>query len=150
MTADMLRVINEPPPPGSAQTSGGRNFLKAWDNAYVRSGDTALQADVITYDSLNDLVFANGLEGRPVQVVKQGAPGQTVSPGRAAAVRFNPKSKSVDLIGPEGFQFIEDRTGTRPGVINPSQIKPKDDKDRPSRPRRGYTNPVERQGFKGR
>ncbi|AMV35971.1 hypothetical protein VT85_00905 [Planctomyces sp. SH-PL62] len=149
LTSEMLRVINEPPPAGSAKTSNGRNFLKAWDNAYVRAQDTALQADVITYDSLNDLVFANGLDGRPVQVVRQGAPGQSASPGRAAAVRFNPKLGSVDVIAPENWQIVDDRTGTRPGIVKPSNGNKIADK--PRKPRtRIYTNPAERKGFTGR
>ncbi|WP_165247239.1 hypothetical protein [Paludisphaera soli] len=149
LTSEMLRVINEPPPPGAARTSGGRNFLKAWDNAYVRARDTALQADVITYDSLNDLVYANGLEGRPVQVVQQAGVGQSASPGRASSVQFNPKEGSVQVTDPRSFQLIDTRTGTRPGVIKPSQMIPKEAPKR-TKPFRPPTNPAERKGFTGR
>ena len=59
LTSETLRVITEPPPTGSGKDASSRNFLKAWDNATVYTKNTTLQADVITYDSLNDLVYAN-------------------------------------------------------------------------------------------
>ena len=34
-------------------------------------GDTAIQADTITYDSSKDLIYANGQEGRLVQIVQR-------------------------------------------------------------------------------
>ncbi|MDG3007395.1 hypothetical protein [Paludisphaera mucosa] len=150
MTSEMLRVINEPPPPGAAKTANGRNFLKAWDNAYVKARDTALQADVITYDSLNDLVFANGLNGQPVQIVRQNAPGQTMSPGRAQAVRFNPKSGAADLVGPEVWALVDNETGVRPGIVKPYDPNPKAGPKPKKPPVRMQTNPAERKGFTGR
>jgi hypothetical protein len=148
LTSDMLRVINEPPPVGSEKTANGRNFLKAWDNAYVNARDTALQADVITYDSLNDLVVASGLEGRPVRVVQQSAAGQTTSPMRAEVIKFNPKSGSLDVGGPETMRFYDVKTSARPNIqkpYNPDAKKPK----KPTPPKRMQVNPIERRGFSG-
>lgn len=152
MTSEMLRVVTEPPPPGSDQNAIGRYFLKAWDNAYVTARDTTLQADVITYDSLNDLIYANGLEGRPVQIVQQAGIGQPGSPLRVAAVRMNPKTGAADVIDPQALQLVDAKTGVRPKAIEPPDPNAKDGGGEPERkrPKRPPTNPVERQGFKGR
>ena len=65
----MMRVVTEPPPPGAPENSPSRNFLKAWDEANARTKDTTIAADVITYDSQNDLIYAKGEGGRLVQIV---------------------------------------------------------------------------------
>ena len=101
------------------QNTPARNFLKAWENAYAKTSDTMIQADIITYDSLNDLIYANGQEGRQVQVVQQVGPGQPGSPMRAEAVRVNPKTGAADVIGPQVIQMLDKRTGTRPTPVAP-------------------------------
>lgn len=152
MTSEMLRVVTEPPPPGADQSAIGRYFLKAWDNAYVTARDTTLQADVITYDSLNDLIYANGLDGRPVQIVQQVGVGQPGSPLRVAAVRLNPRTGAADVIDPQALQLVDAKTGVRPQAVpapDPNaQAAPSP--PRRSRPIRPPTNPAERRGFTGR
>jgi len=152
LTSEMLRVVTEPPPPGEARSSGGRYFLKASDNAYVTARDTTLQADVITYDSLNDLIYANGLDGRPVQIVQQAAVGQPGSPLRVAAVRLNPRTGAADVIDPQALQLIDAQTGVRPRAVPAPKANANDKAAAKTRrpPRRPPTNPAERRGFTGR
>ncbi|WP_165071180.1 hypothetical protein [Paludisphaera rhizosphaerae] len=148
LTSDALRVINEPPPVGAEKTANGRNFMKAWDNAYVNARDTALQADVITYDSLNDLVVANGLEGRPVRIVQQAAVGQSGAPLRAEVIKLNPKSGALGLGGPETVRLLDLKTGTRPPNMLPFDPDAKAPK-KPKPPKRMQVNQMERKGFTG-
>ena len=150
MTSEMLRVVTEPPPAGEARNSGGRYFLKAWDNAYVTARDTTLQADVITYDSLNDLIYANGLDGRPVQIVQQAALGQPGSPLRVSAVRMNPRTGAADVIDPQALQLIDAHTGSRPKAVPPPNPNAPPPAPRPNRPKRPPVNPAEIRGFTGR
>ena len=108
-----------------------RNFLKAWDNAFARTNDTTISADVITYDSKSDLMYANGQEGRMVHVVKQNSVGQPISPTIAEAVRVNPKTGEANAIGPRDLQWVDNRTGARPTAVAPPIPTPRS----PRRPR---------------
>ena len=148
LTSQMMRVVTEPPPPGSPENAPSRNFLKAWDEANARTKDTTIVADVITYDSQNDLIYANGQEGRPVQVVQQTAPGQPGSVTRSEAVRVNPKTGAADVTAPSVIQMLEAKTGTRP-IPYP---EPDPNTKPPKTPKPSYKTPrsnVERRGFTG-
>jgi hypothetical protein len=148
LTARTIRVVTEPPPPGSPANATGRNFLKAWENAHARTNDVSVQADVITYDSHNDLIYAHGEEGRKVQVVQQGGTGQQTSHTPAEAFRINPKTHAVDAIDPQTVQLIDTRTGTRA-----AHVAPPDRNAKPVKPPKRLYNPppnsIERRGFKG-
>jgi hypothetical protein len=149
LTSQTMRVVSEPPPPGSAENAPARNFLKAWENAYARTDDTAIQADIITYDSFKDLIYANGLEGRFVQIVQQKGVGQPGSPTRAQSLRVNPKTGAVNLSDPRELQLVEAKTGTRPKP----QVPVDPDAKPPKTPKNQYHPPlnnVERRGFTGR
>ena len=149
LTSQIMRVISEPPPPGSPSNTPARNFLKAWDNAYATTDDSMIQADIITYDSHNDLIYANGVDGRLVQVVQQVGPGQTGSPMRADAVRVNPKTGAADVIGPNVIQMLDRKTGIRPNPVAPPDPNAKPPK--PKKPTfRTAPNNGERKGFTGR
>jgi len=149
LTSQIMRVVSEPPPPGSPSSTPARNFLKAWDNAYATTNDSMIQADIITYDSHNDLIYANGVDGRPVQVVQQVGPGQPGSPMRADAVRVNPKTGAADVIGPNVLQMLDKKTGTRP-----TPVPPPDPNAKPPKPKKNLfrtaPNNGERKGFTGR
>ena len=136
-----------PPPPGSS--AGGRSFLKAWDNAYATTNEFMIQADIITYDSHNDLIYANGVDGRPVQVVQQVGPGQPGSSMPADAVRVNPKTGAADVIGPHDMQMLDKKTGTRPTPVAPPDPNAKPPKPKKN-PFRTPPNNGERKGFTGR
>ncbi|MEA2632406.1 MAG: hypothetical protein QOE66_2625, partial [Chloroflexota bacterium] len=69
LTAQTVRVVSEPPPPGGKDPA--RNFLKAWENANAATYDTTIQADKITFDSLKELFYAYGEDGRDVLIVQQ-------------------------------------------------------------------------------
>jgi hypothetical protein len=149
LTSQTMRVVSEPPPPGSPENAPARNFLKAWENAYATTSDTMIQADVITYDSLNDLIYANGQEGRLVEVIQQVGPGQPGSPMRAEAVRVNPKTGAASSIGPNALQMLDKKTGTRPSFVPPPDPNAKPPKP-PKNPYKVAPNNGERRGFTGK
>jgi hypothetical protein len=149
LTSQTMRVVTEPPPPGAAANAPARNFLKAWENAYAKTSDSMIQADIITYDSLKDLIYANALEGRQVQVVQQAGNGQPGSPMRAEAVWVNPKTGAADVADPRVIQMLDKRTGSRPRPVpapDPNYKPPKPVKP----PYKPPLNNVERKGFTGR
>jgi lipopolysaccharide export system protein LptA len=149
LTSQTMRVVTEPPPPGSPAEAPSRNYLKAWENAYARTDDTAIQADIITYDSSKDLIYANGQEGRLVQIVQQKGVGQPGSPTRAQSVRVNPRTGAVDVSDPRELQLVEAKTGTRPKPQAPPDPNAKPPKPvKP--PYRPPLNNIERKGFTGR
>jgi hypothetical protein len=149
ITSNMLRVINEPPPPGAGRTANGRTFLKAWDDVNIRSRDTALQADIVTYDSFNDLALAKGTNGRAVQILQQRGVGQTGSPGTADVVQLNPKTGALEVKNPGVWRLIDEKTGSRPTLVNPTPPGSRTAPKKPAKPFRPPTNPVERRGFSG-
>jgi hypothetical protein len=149
LSSDILRVINEPPPSGAAKTENGRTFLKAWDNVNIRAKQTALQADIVTYDSLNDLALAKGTEGRAVQILQQRGIGQPGSPGTADIVQLNPKTEALEVKGPGVWRLIDERTGIRPSNVNPTPAGSGGPARKPPKPFKPPTNPVERRGFSG-
>ena len=114
LTGQTLRVIQEPPPVGSPKTAPARQYLKAWEKAYAWSNDKVIQADVITYDSYKDLVYAYGEEGHNVIFAEQHAAGQPTSPGSAKAVQLNPKTGGIHLIDSNTIGMIDKNTGYRP------------------------------------
>jgi len=149
LTSETLRVVTEQLASASGQQPSARHFLKAWENAYAKTRDVVIQADVITYDSGNDLIYANGEEGRPVIVVRQVGLGQPGSPLRADAVRVNPRTGSADVIGPQALQILDARTGARPRPVAPPDPNAKP-KPPPNRLYRTPPNHKERRSFTGR
>lgn len=149
ITSNMLQVINEPPPSGAGRTANGRTFLKAWDDVNIRSNDTALQADKVTYDSFNDLALAKGTNGRAVQILQQKGLGQTGSPGTADVVQLNPKTGALEIKNPGVWRLIDEQTGTRPNLEDPTPANSRTAPKKPTKPFRPPTNPVERRGFSG-
>ena len=144
LTADILRVVSEPPADGGDGPS--RNFLKAWEDVNVLAEDKTIQADILTYDSLNELFYAYGEEGREVTIAQQAGPGQPASviPGRA--VRYNRKTGESQLFEPRSVSFLDNKTGTRPTLVGPPGPAPK-----PAKPARTpYRAPArERPGAQG-
>ena len=114
LTGQTVRFITEPPPVGSPASAPGRDFGKAWENAYFTSGENVLSTDVITYESEKDLVYAYGEGGRGVSYAQQHASGQPATHGTARAVRYHPKSGSMDLVENSSIQLIDKNTGVRP------------------------------------
>ena len=104
---------------------------------------------MITYDSKNDLVYANGQEGRLVQVVRQTGVGQPGSPTVAEAVRVNPKTGEADVIGPRDLQWVDTRTGTRPKAVPPPDPNAKPPKNPGGRNYKQQKSDIERRGFTG-
>jgi hypothetical protein len=148
LTGQVLRVISEPPPPGSPKLTPNRSYMKAWERAYASSNDKTLQADIITYDSYKDLIYAYGENGRNVIFAEQYAPGQPTSPGSSKAVELNPKTGQIHLVNSDTLRMLDKNTGARPGKeggIDPITKKPK----KPKRPFKLPAQTQERKGFSG-
>lgn len=145
LTSNTLRVISEPTLDPASPT---RNFLKARENAQARTNTETIQGDVITYDSLKQLFYAYSDEGRDVVVVHTPGPGQIPSNTNARAVQVNRRTGESQLIDPEKFQLVDDKTGSRPGLVKEGAIKPYKPQRAPLRlPGRSVT---ERRGMNGR
>ena len=148
LTSQTLSVRTEPPPPGAPRSAPARDYVKAWENAYVDSSDKSLQADVITYDSEKDLVYAFGEGRRGVTYADQIASGQPYTQGLAKAVRFNPKTGAARFVENASVQLIDKNSGARPGAG--TLVDPDFKKKKP--PKKGFriqSNNVERRGFTG-
>src|SRR5262249_50659509 len=149
LTSQTLRVRNEPPPVGAPPSTPARDYVKAWEKAYVWSSDKSLQSDVITYDSEKDLIYAFGEQGRLVSYAQQHAAGQPSSLGSAQAMRLNPKTGAMHFIDNASIQLIDKNSGTRPDVAKPVDPDAKKAKP-PRRPFRLPSGNLERRGFSGR
>ena len=148
LTGQTLRVRTEPPPVGSPRSTPARDYVKAWENAGVKSSDKAFETDVITYDSEKDLVYAYGENGRGVIYAQQHAAGQPSTRGSARAVRLNPKTGAANFIDNSSVQLIDKNTGVRPIAATPTDPEAK--KKKPAK--KGFripANNVERRGFTG-
>ena len=148
LTGQTLRVRTEPPPVGSPPSTPARDYVKAWENAGVNSGDKVFQTDVITYDSEKDLVYAYGEHGRGVTYAQQHAMGQPSTLGNAQAIRLNPKTGAAHFIDNSSIQLIDKNTGVRP--VAATAADPEAKKKKPAK--NGFrvpANNVERRGFTG-
>lgn len=115
MTAQMMRVLSEPPLPGSPKGTPASNFVSAWREVNVRFDTATIAADRATYDSTKNLYYAYGDEGRRVQLVQQNGPGQESSFSSGSAIRYNHTTGEVEADKPGAFQMV-DKVGARPNV----------------------------------
>jgi hypothetical protein len=148
LTGQILRVIQEPPPVGSPESMPARQYLKVWENAHALNHTKIIEADVITYDSYKDLVYAYGENGHPVLYAEQHAAGQPTSRGSAEAVQLNPKTGGIHLINSNTVGLIDKNTGFRPTVVGPDDPYAKK-KKRVKKPFKLPTMNVERRGWTG-
>ena len=95
LTSQTLRVRTEPPPAGSPPSTPARDYVKAWENAYVYSSDKVLQADVITYDSEKDLIYAFGENGRGVNLRTTGRHRPADHPGSGQGRAVQPQDREA-------------------------------------------------------
>ncbi len=148
LTSQTLRFRTEPPPVGSPPSTPARDYMKAWDHAQVRNSQKAFDADVVTYDSEKDLIYAYGEGGRGVNYVEQVANGQPYSQGLAKAVQINPRTGAAHFVENASVQLIDKNSGARPGaaaIVDPDYKQKK-------RPKKGFRIPssnIERRGFTG-
>jgi hypothetical protein len=145
LTAQTIRVVSEPPPPGS--TAPARNFLKAWENAEAETIDTTIQADKITYDSAKELFYAYG-ELDQVYFVQQKFFGQPASTATGRTLWYNRRTGESEVNNPNVVQFVDDKFGMRPGWA-----KPRPEVKKPKKPLAPFRGPgrahFERKGFNG-
>ncbi len=148
LTGQTLQVITEPPPVGAPASAPARNYMKAWENAYVFSGDKVVQADVITYDSYKDLIYAYGENGRGVIYAEQHAAGQPTSPGSAKAAEIHPNTGAMHLINSDTVRMLDKNTGIRPSpALAPDPFAKA--KKKVKQPYRLPQSNMERRGFTG-
>jgi hypothetical protein len=152
LTGQTLRVIQEPPPIGSSESTAARQYLKTWENASASSNENGLlkvlQGDVITYDSHKDLVYAYGEDGHNVGFAQQHEAGQPLTRGSAKAVQLNPKSGGMHLTDADTIGLIDKNTGYRPSAAQSDDPYAKK-KKKIKRPFKVPTMNVERRGFTG-
>jgi len=148
LTGQTLRVITEPPPVGSPPSTPARNYMKVWDKAYARDATSTLQADVITYDSYKDLIYAYGEQGRQVLVAQQYAPLQPATRSSARAWQFNPKTHASNAVDSSTVMMVDKKTGTRPTAATALDPNAKPPKKKKPKYRIAPSN-VERRGFTG-
>jgi hypothetical protein len=149
LTSQILRVIQEPPPPGAPASTPTRSFLKAWDKVTVKKGEAeGLLCDVAIYDSSSDLIHAYGEAGRGVTLVQQNGLGQPASTTTSRAVRYNTKTGAANSDNADTLHFFDKKTGVRPTHIPPPDPNAKP-KKRGKLPYRLAPNNWERRGFTG-
>jgi hypothetical protein len=149
LTSQMLRIIQEPPPAGSPDKTPARNWAKAWDKVHINKGEAvSIEADVTTYDSATDLIWAYGEGDHGVTLVQQLGPGQQPSVNPAKAVQYNLKSKTGRSIGSDVISLVDKRTGSRPSPWSvPDPTAPPKKKGR--MPYKVPNTNLERRGFTG-
>ena len=148
LTGQILRVIQEPRPVGSPESTAARQYLKVWENAQAHNQTKTISADVITYDSFKDLVYAYGEDGHSVLFAEQHAVGQQMSNGSAEAVQLNPKTGGIRLINSNTVGMIDKNTGYRPTATGPDDPYAKKKKAL-KRPFKLPTANLERRGWTG-
>jgi hypothetical protein len=145
LSAQTMHVISEPV--RGKPDAQPRYFLTAWEDAHARTAQKAISADRITYDSLKDLFYAYGEDGRYVTITEQRIAGISPSQNRTTTLRYNHKTGDVDLKDPQSFLIFDPKTGVRPTPVpyNPN-VKP------PVRQKRPFVNSrmnIERKDFNG-
>jgi hypothetical protein len=145
LTAQTIRVVSEPPPPGT--NNPARSFLKAWENANAETIDTTIQADKITYDSAKELFYAYG-ELDQVYLVQQKFAGQPATTASGNTVWYNRRTGESVVDDPKTVQFVDDKFGIRPGrSVMPPEVK------KPKKPLTPFHGPgrshFDRKGFNG-
>lgn len=149
LTSQMLRVIQEPPPPGSPAKTPARSWAKAWDRVHVNKGELfAIESDVATFDSGSELLYAYGEGGHGVSLAHQAGPGQPPSTSQARAVQYNVKTKAWKEVDGTNLIVIDHRTGARPQpVAAPDPTRPTPPKVKS--PFKVPNTNLERRGFTG-
>jgi hypothetical protein len=148
LTGQILRVIQEPRPVGSPESTVARQYLKVWENAQAHNQTKTISADVITYDSFKDLVYAYGEDGHSVLFAEQHAVGQQMSGGSSEAVQLNPKTGGIRLINSNTVGMIDKNTGYRPTATGPDDPYAKKKKAL-KKPFKLPTANLERRGWTG-
>ena len=114
--------------PARGAQSAARNFPQGLGRTPRPRPATieTISADKITYDSLNDLFYAYGLDGRPVLFAQQSTQAGQPSHDRQGRplLQYNRKTGESELIGPlAGAQLIDAKTGIRPGPACPTEVE---------------------------
>lgn len=146
MTAQVLRVVSEPN--AANPDAPPRYLLRAWDRAQASTDDKTIQADTITYDSLEDKFYAYGEDGRDIFIAQQTQAGQTPLGSRSGAVMYNHKTGEVKVTEPKYFSIINMKTGERPKPAKP-ELDPNKPRNTPRSKFRNLRNNIERRGYTG-
>ena len=79
---------------------------------------------MITYDSLKELFYAYGTDGREVIVAQQSSTGQPPTIGPGQAVQYNRKTGEWQIISPGNMEVVDAKTGGRPGPPGEPKVQP--------------------------
>ncbi len=151
LTSDVLNVISYPLPAGSKPAN--KQLLEARVNALARAQFDSINADRITYNSQNSLMYAYGEDGKEVAITKQDSAGQRPSTQRGKTVRYNNVTHQYDIDDPQAMSFADLKSGVRGRAFAPDlggTPKLPDPKPLPRTPlpRQGKVS-TERNGFTG-
>ena len=116
LSSDDLHVFSEPPPINSKAPA--RQLLNARGNAAAqnlneRNECSIILADLITYDSSNELIYAYGQDGKEVSVTKSDSPGQPGLKTSGNSLRYNKKTHESEFKDPSAISFADKATGIR-------------------------------------
>ena len=153
LTSDVLNIFSYPMPPGSKPAN--RQLLDARGNALARTNGDSMQADRVTYNSENFLLYAYGYDGKEVSLTKQDSPGQRPStPGRGKTLLYNNKTHQSKFDDPQALSFVDLKSGIRARAFAPDlggTPKPIDPAKQPRTPfQRQGRQSDERYGFSAR
>jgi hypothetical protein len=149
LTSQMLRIIQEPPRPGSLEKTSARNWAKAFDQVHVNRGEAfTIESDVATFDSDSDQLLAYGENGHRVSFAQQAVAGQPPSAGTARSVQYNVKTHAWSQVEGSNVMWVDHKTGVRPVPMSvPDPTAPP--KPKFKQPFRVPNTNIERRGFTG-
>jgi hypothetical protein len=152
MTSRYMLVINEPHAPGTKDPD--RNYLNALYNANASTRkkdgkESSIQGDQITYDSVKDLFYVYGLDGRGVSLAQSDGVGLAPTQAGGDSLMFNHKTGEKWLSAPRNFLLLDSAKGTRAFDQKPADPAKVDKKQR-KEIRIPQRNDKERRDFSGR
>jgi hypothetical protein len=124
LTSQELQVRSVPTP---REKSAARNYLIARWDSQAKTRNETISADIITYDSQKELfyAYADPERGHTVRIAQQASTSQPVSGGQSQALKYNRLTGESELIQPLGpINFVDARTGIRPGPAPEEKVKP--------------------------
>ena len=149
--SETLRVISEPPLPGSPDDAPDRVFVQSWKDVSGNLGrqgreTTIFTSDHMDYNSETGVSYVYGDE-KGVTIVDKASAGKPPSYGGGSVVMYNHLTGEHHISDVRGMQLIDPNSGIRTGI---PPIPPETQKAKPKRslPRTPLNN-KERRNFNG-
>ena len=149
--SETLRVISEPPLPGTPQDAPDRILVQSWHDVYGLTGRQGRNTSIYTtdhvdYNSETGVSFVYGGESG-VRIVDQAGAGKQASYGGGSVVMYNHLTGEHHISDVKGLQLVDPNSGLRTG-IPPTPPETKKPKPKRTLPRIGPGD-KERRGFNG-